>query len=949
LFAFLLHFVMALTEQRRLLAAWLTYPVMYAPAAVSLYVFALRGELAAFHADVVPIATGWTAIASGTAANWMFFAYYAAAVVVSLALIVHWGEGSADPAVRATARMLTAAFLLALVLGSLSDRIANVVLAGVLPQTAPLVILVPVAAFVVAMRRFGLLAPPARRRSADEGRILSDEKRAQFYRHLSLAFVVGALLNVLHFHFFDASLGPVLWFSGALIVIGLALMVTPRLPGGRAHHDNVMMVMVALSIPLILFRFADEYAANIVWPVPLIFMSISAIFERRKMLFVLALTTVLTQLALWARVPELTIDVGAVDHASRLTLYGLAFVLAYYMNGVYVQRLAENEEQVGLQRTISRISAEFVTVSTANLPEKLSTLLAASGAACRADRAYLFLFDHEAGTMAVTDEWCAPGVEPGLPRDAEFPLEQFPWWMQQIERREVLHVADVATLPPEAAAEREVLEHQGIRSLLSVQVASGDRVFGFLGLDDVGSSPAWREEHHEMLRVLANLTSDALAKVEAEAEIHRMAYFDTVTGLPNRTMLVDRLERAIALAGRSETLVGVMLLDLDAFKAVNDTVGHEAGDELLRQLGARLAGRVRRYDTGARFGGDEFVIVVPQLAQAEDVHHVADHVMTAFAEPFVIQGQEFFVTASAGIAVYPVDGEDADALVKNADVAMYTAKARGKNQYACCSPALKDDVQRRMRLSNALYRAQERDELLLHYQPQVCIVSGRIVGAEALLRWRHPELGFVPPGVFIPLAEQTGLINAIGEWVLRAACRQSVAWRERGLPPMRMAVNLSVQQFRHPGLVGAVERALRDTGMRAEDLELEITESTAVQESDAIIDKLAALKALGVTISIDDFGTEYSSLSRLTRLPIDRVKMAMPFVQGIDSGSRGQAVVNVIINLARTLGLAVIAEGVETDVQLAFLRSMRCDEAQGYFFFRPMPAEEVEGCLLVPA
>jgi len=949
LFAFLLHFVMVLTEQRRVLANRLTYVALYVPAAASLYVFALRGDLAARHADVVAVGSGWTAVASNTAVNWAFLAYYAAAVALSVALIAHWGRRSGDPAVRAQARMLTGAFVVALILGSLSDRLANALQLVALPQAAPLVILVPVVAFVVAMRRFGLLVAPERRKVADAGRILSDEKRSQFYRHLALAYVVGALLNGLRYAFFDTALWPVVAFSGGLYLIALVLLITPRLRGGHARQDTIMMTVVALSIPLILFRFADEYAANIVWPVPLILMAIAAIFERRRLLFVLAAATLLSQVALWARVPTLTVDVGAVDHAARLTLYGIGFVLAYYMNGVYVRRLAENEEQVALQRAISRISAEFVTVSAANLQQKLSTLVASCGEACRADRAYLFTFDHEHATMTYADEWCAPGVDPGLPAGAELSLDEFPWWTRQLERGEVLHVADVAALPPEAAAEREVLESQHIRALLSVPVWHRGSLYGFLGLDDAGGGPTWHEAHRDMLRVLANLTSDALGKVEAEAEIQRMAYFDPVTNLPNRTLLRDCLERALPLAARSESLVGVMLIDLDAFKEVNDSVGHESGDELLRKLAARLAARVRGYDTVARFGGDEFVIAVPQVARPDDLRAVADHVMSAFDESFAIGGQEFFMTASAGIAVFPADGEDADTLIKNADLAMYTAKARGKNRYVLCSPELKDDVRQRMRLVNALYRAQERGELFLHYQPQVAVDDRRIVGVEALLRWRHPELGVVSPGVFIPLAEQTGLIHAMGEWVLREACRQSVEWRGRGLSVMRMAVNLSVQQFRAHGLVASVERALLDTGMRPADLELEITESTAVEESDDVLAKLAALKALGVTISIDDFGMEYSSLSRLAQLPIDRVKLAMPFVQGIEAGGREAAVADAIIILARTLGLKVIAEGVETSVQHAFLLSKQCDDAQGFLFFRPMPAQAVERSLLVPA
>ena len=272
---------------------------------------------------------------------------------------------------------------------------------------------------------------------------------------------------------------------------------------------------------------------------------------------------------------------------------------------------------------------------------------------------------------------------------------------------------------------------------------------------------------------------------------------------------------------------------------------------------------------------------------------------------------------------------------------MYAAKALGKNRFATCTPEMKGEVEQRMRLIHALYRAQERGEFTLHYQPQVSLATHRIVGVEALLRWHHPELGHVPPSTFIPLLEQTGLIGSVGAWALRTACLQGIAWQAEGNAPMRVAVNLSVQQVRNPAIVEIVENALFETGMQPEYLELEITESTAIKESGDVLATLDALKALGVTISIDDFGTEYSSLERLAQMPIDRVKMAMQFVQGIGDDSRQEAIVNVIIDLARNLGLMVIAEGVETDDQLAYLEGRRCDEAQGYRFYRPMPADEI--------
>jgi EAL domain-containing protein (putative c-di-GMP-specific phosphodiesterase class I) len=319
--------------------------------------------------------------------------------------------------------------------------------------------------------------------------------------------------------------------------------------------------------------------------------------------------------------------------------------------------------------------------------------------------------------------------------------------------------------------------------------------------------------------------------------------------------------------------------------------------------------------------------------------------MSLFKEPMLIKDQEFFVSASGGVSVYPVDGTDIDTLIKNADLALHSAKESGKKHFTFCTPAMKRDVEHKTQLTNYLYRAQERNELILYYQPQVNVTTKKIIGAEALIRWQHPEKGLIFPSVFIPLTEQTGLINPIGQWALETACSQAKAWQNQGLPPVTMAVNLSVEQFRNPYLKDMIARTLERTGLAANYLELEITENIAIKEPDDIIRVLNDLKDLGVSISIDDFGTEYSSLSRLKQLPIDRIKIAMQFVHGISSSSKDEAITKVIINLARNLGLRVIAEGVETETQLNFLSERLCDEIQGYYFYKPMTAAEFEAAL----
>lgn len=425
-------------------------------------------------------------------------------------------------------------------------------------------------------------------------------------------------------------------------------------------------------------------------------------------------------------------------------------------------------------------------------------------------------------------------------------------------------------------------------------------------------------------------------------KLHHMAFYDTLTGLPNRSLFSDRLDKQIQVSKRTEMLIGVIFIDLDSFKEINDTMGHESGDEVLKEIAKRLVTLLRKQDTVARFGGDEFLIMITNILQKKDLENIVSQIMKLFKEPITVKGQEFFVTASAGISIYPLDGDEPEILIKNADMVMYLSKKQGKNTSSFCTAELKEDVMLKMKLTNSLYRAQERNELEVFWQPQICVPTNKIIGLEALIRWNHPELGIIMPANFICLAEQTGIILQIGEWVLRTACKQSMAWQSLGIPPVRIAVNLSAEQFRQADLVKTVQSALMESGLPAELLELEITESVAIKSSSNIIPTLIELKKLGVSISIDDFGMEYSSLNRLKMMPVDRIKMDMCFVNSISKSSKDDSIVKVIIQLAKNLDIKVIAEGVETKSQLDFLVKEVCDEVQGNYFYGAMQSNEIE-------
>ncbi len=430
-----------------------------------------------------------------------------------------------------------------------------------------------------------------------------------------------------------------------------------------------------------------------------------------------------------------------------------------------------------------------------------------------------------------------------------------------------------------------------------------------------------------------------------EEQLEFQSSHDRITGLPNRTLLNDRIQQAISFGRRYHREVGVMLIDLDHFKFINDSLGHETGDRLLKHISARLKNSVRSVDTVAHPGGDEFVIVLNDIEKDEDVARLARKMLEDISRPYRVDGQELCISCSIGISIYPKDGADSQTLLKHAEAAMYQAKELGRGNFRFFTMAMNERAVNRLTMERHLRRALERNELLLHYQPQVDLSTGRMNGVEALLRWQSAELGRVSPGRFIPVAEDTGLIVPIGEWVLQTACRQGKEWQEAGYPEFSISVNLSARQFQDKEFTTVVERILRETGLDPRMLELEIVESMVMQDVTGSTGLLNKLRGLGIRLAMDDFGTGYSSLSYLKRFPFNRLKIDISFVKDITTDPESAAIAKTIIAMAHNLNLTAIAEGVETDGQLSYLRNHRCDEIQGFYFSRPLPSEGLEQLL----
>jgi diguanylate cyclase (GGDEF)-like protein/PAS domain S-box-containing protein len=602
---------------------------------------------------------------------------------------------------------------------------------------------------------------------------------------------------------------------------------------------------------------------------------------------------------------------------------------------VDITKRKQAEQRLTLEHAVTRLLSE-ADRSSGIISKIIQIIGEAFGCACGA---YWIEDEQE---MVCAESWSIPSTE----------IMEFTASNRQ--RRHPLHMPGVLFMRARSSGEpvwiNDVTQETGFRraplavkaglhGAFAFPIRSGNDTLGVMEFFSLASRPP-DEALLQSTRAIGSQIGLFIARKQAEERIRHLAHYDELTGLANRSMFSQHLSNAIAKARRNGTQLAVLFIDLDRFKNINDTLGHGAGDSVLKEVAERLHGCLRESDTVGRLGGDEFVVLLEEMPQSMHSAEVAQKILAAIARPFALDLQEFHLTASIGISTYPADSEDRQGLLKNADVAMYRAKELGKNNFQFYSAQMNIHNLEHLALESSLRRALERNEFVLHYQPKIDIRSGRIIGMEALVRWQHPTRGLIPPKQFIPLAEETGLIVPIGEWVLRTACAQNKSWQEQGLPPLRIAVNLSARQFNHENLLQDVARVLNETGLDAAFLELEITESMVMHDPEHAIELLKKMKTMGISISIDDFGTGYSSLSYLKRFPIDSLKIDRSFIKDLPLDGDDAAITQAIIAMAHGLKLKVTAEGAETSEQLSFLSTHKCDEMQGFYFSKPLPEHE---------
>jgi diguanylate cyclase (GGDEF)-like protein/PAS domain S-box-containing protein len=581
----------------------------------------------------------------------------------------------------------------------------------------------------------------------------------------------------------------------------------------------------------------------------------------------------------------------------------------------------------------------------ADLGESLAEILAVACTTLRLDRAsYWRMLPEGRGVRCELAHRADGGADPAPAADTVGPGEH-PAYFSAIVANEIIAAEDAESHPATRSLGPDYLRPLGITAMLAAPVWLDGHVVGLACCEVTRGTRAWQPEEVDFASGIATMIAlaiEASQRVDAEGKLLRLAHYDALTELPNRNLLADRLRQALVFASRHRMRVALMFLDLDRFKNINDSLGHHVGDQILKEVAARLTRALRAGDTVARLGGDEFVIVLQEVRNAHDAAMVAQNLLRDLAPPYLVEGRELHVSASIGITLYPDDGRDGDVLMQNADVAMYHVKDGGRNGYQFFASTMNQQANRRLEIEHDLRLAIRRGELVLHYQPQIDLARREVRAVEALVRWRHPEHGLLLPDEFVGIAEESGLGRSLGEWTLREACSQSRRWQAAGLRPVPVAVNLSARVFRDQTLPATLAGILRDTALAPQFLELEITESAVMQQSDTTLETLSQLSAMGIQLSVDDFGTGYSSLAYLKRFPIDKLKIDQSFVRDVPGDGDDVAITQAIISLAKTLGLRVVAEGVETEAQLAFLVAHGCHDAQGNLFCAPCDGRETE-------
>ena len=946
-YCFFLRFVLILTDNSFQFNKLRNRLLFYLPAHISIFLFAPFGYFANIPYELVPSEGGWRSFLSANIGQIWIFLYSAVYVVTAVLLLVRWWR-KIEP--RTPLKRYVTHFLIATIgpffAGMITDVFSDVMGLYQIPRLTIVFLIFPTIFLFIILTKFGLILERPKAEFIPEDLENIQENRLRLFQTAAAMFTIGAAGSFFSGYFIGGEnfttefiLASVVWG------LGICLLFISYVSKKHTIQNTLFLIISILGMTFFIAKDIDMGSVT-VWSVYLVFLLYSVILDSNVHTIIFLVATLIIQAVLVVAFPKVSVTINIVQYLKRIFIIALSYFAVRYLTNEYASKLRGYQRFSKEQETLEKISTNLISVNSDNVQKKIDEMFEMSAEILNFDSAFLFEFDaeYENATIIsmyvkdIEDKSCS--FYPGM----KFQTADFPEVELLINQSSPILHEDVTSIPAdEAGNQRDFFMSRGITSFFALPIIIDSRTDGFFVIEHKDrSDKRFTESRLHFLRIVANILGDARKKILYEKRLYNFAYLDESTELANRNMLKKNLEESIYNRKESEKLV-IFDVELGNLRMINDSFGYNIGEQIVVESASMLKNMMKEGCTLSRVGKGKFIVVMPIAETAEQINECANRIVDAFSDPILPKGgiEALFVTVSVGISVYPDDGRDADTLLKNADLAGYEAKLTD-SKIVFCSEQLKSRAEENTILTNRLFHSLQNEEFSLEFQPQINCNTGKTAGVEALLRWTTSDNRRVPPNIFIPMLEQTGLIYDVGLWVLEQALQEHNRLIEKGFPPLRISVNLSVMQFQDENIIHDFRKIIEKSQVDPKYIELEITESLFSENPEDVIDKLFKLKELGIRIAIDDFGKGYSSINRLRRVPFDRIKIDKAIVDHINLESKTDPLTEVAISLAKAFRADITAEGVETKEQADFLRSIACDEIQGYYYSRPLSAEALE-------
>ena len=945
----LLHFALILTNHRFQLNKLSRAIILYLPSVINVILFAPFGFLAEKQYEMVPSDFGWVNMLPANIGQIWINVYYITYTVITIVLLIRWWrEIEPDSPLKRQITHFLISMMFPFVAGSITDILPGMLgLEQRIPALAIPFMIPSTISLFITLRRFGLLLERKMEIPLlPEVGKSTDEERMRLFETAAAIFMIGAVGSLFSGYFIAReSLVDELLLTAVVFSLGIFLRFIPLITKNHTEQNTLFLIASIIGMTFFIIKDIDKGAIS-VWAVYTIFLLYTVVLNSDRHVLFFLWVTLIIQVALWIAYPKVHAVVDNAQYLKRIFIIILSYAAVRYLTNEYSLKERGYELFAREQEILEKISSNFISVTTENMREKVDEMLVMAAEILEYDYANLIGFSSDYESATVLNVYAQDADIESLPYQPGMTVKTppLPMNMSLITQQQPVFCEDVEKIPTtDGEEEKNFFASRGINSYFALPIIVDGKTIGIFIVEYRDrSEESSREARLYFLRIIANILGDTKKKTLYEERLYKFAYFDENTKLANRNMLRRKIEQTLQNRNELEK-VAILNIELDNLRMINDTFGHAVGEQIVVKSASIIKNMVQECCIVSRVGEGKLVVVMPQVENIKQVEERARRIIDAFSNPILPQQgiESLFVTVSIGISMYPDDGRDADTLLKNSDLAGYEAK-NSIPRIVFCSEQLKNRITETTLLTNQLFRALQKKEFSLEFQPQISCNTGKTAGAEALLRWTTADNKRIPPDIFIPILEQTGLIHDVGYWVLEQALQEHNRLISKGFPPLRFSVNLSIVQFKKEDFIPNVSRIIAQSRANPKCIELEITESMLSQNFAETIGQLSQLKDLGVNIAIDDFGRGYSSLHRLGLVPFSRIKIDKSIIDNVTTKSKEAAIAKVIVTLSRNLGADITAEGVETKEQVDFMKSLACDEIQGYYFSKPLPPDVLE-------